>query len=186
MTICMMQGSSFLLTNHMKGVLYAMQWNLPEQRLSPDAVNIWRMSAYISNGIGFIILAALLALNHVFDWWTWIGWVLWIIAGLSVLYAVWEIWIHPSLLYRYWRYDVSEEFLQLKHGAWKRVHQIIPMAKIQSVTTEQGPLLRRYGLYSVSVGTMGASHRIPALSEDVAMALRQQIASYAKINEVDE
>jgi len=74
----------------------------------------------------------------------------------------------------------------LKHGALKKVHQIVPMAKVQSVTTNQGPLLRKYGLYSVSIGTMGSSHTIPALPEEVALELRNQIASYARINEVDE
>ncbi|WP_308737420.1 PH domain-containing protein [Paenibacillus sp. PCH8] len=60
------------------------------------------------------------------------------------------------------------------------------MAKVQSVTTNQGPLMRKYGLYSVTVGTMGSGHHIPALPEEVAFALRNQIASYARINEVDE
>lgn len=108
------------------------------------------------------------------------------VTAISVPYAVWDIFIQPSWLYKHWYYDVNEEFLQLKHGALTKVHQIIPMAKVQSVTTNQGPLMRKYGLYSVSVGTMGSSHEIPALPEEVALALRHQIASYARINEVDE
>lgn len=96
------------------------------------------------------------------------------------------IFLQPVWLYRHWYYGVSAEFLQLKHGALNKVHQVIPMAKVQSVTTNQGPLMRKYGLYSVSVGTMGSSHVIPALPEEVAFALRNQIASYARINEVDE
>jgi hypothetical protein len=162
------------------------QWNTPEQRLSPDAITIWRISAIISNGIGLIVLAALLVLDFIYGWKPWIGWLLWGATAISLLYAVWEIFIRPSLLYKHWYYDANEEFLQLKHGALKKVHQIIPMAKVQSVTTNQGPLLRKYGLYSVSVGTMGSSHNIPALPEEVALELRHQIASYARINEVDE
>lgn len=60
------------------------------------------------------------------------------------------------------------------------------MTKIQSVATEQGPILRKYGLYSVSVETMGSSHTIPALPKDVAVELRNQIAQYAKIKEVEQ
>lgn len=108
------------------------------------------------------------------------------VTAISVLYAAWDIFIQPAWLYKHWYYDVNEEFLQIKRGALTKVHQIIPMAKIQSVTTNQGPLMRKYGLYSVSVGTMGSSHEIPALPEEVALALRHQIASYARINEVDE
>ncbi|MFS0857511.1 PH domain-containing protein [Paenibacillus taichungensis] len=162
------------------------QWNIPEQRLSPHAITIWRINGIISSGVGFLVIAVLLVLDSIYGWKTWIGWLLWGITAISVLYAVWEIWIQPSLLYKHWYYDVNEEFLQLKHGALTKEHQIIPMAKVQSVTTNQGPLLRKYGLYSVSVGTMGSSHNIPALPEEVALSLRNQIASYARINEVDE
>ncbi|MDQ0721821.1 membrane protein YdbS with pleckstrin-like domain [Paenibacillus sp. W4I10] len=164
----------------------SIQWNTPEQRLSPNAVNLWRISAIIWNVIGFLILAVLLILDSIYGWKTWIGWILWGVTAVSVLYAVWDIFIQPSWLYKHWFYDVNEEFLQLKRGALTKVHQIIPMAKVQSVTTNQGPLMRKYGLYSVSVGTMGSSHEIPALPEEVALALRHQIASYARINEVDE
>ncbi|OMF67901.1 PH domain-containing protein [Paenibacillus sp. FSL R5-0766] len=164
----------------------SIQWNTPEQRLSPHAVNLWRISAIIWNVIGFLILAVLLILDSIYGWKTWIGWILWGVTAISVVYAVWDIFIHPSWLYKHWYYDVNEEFLQLKRGALTKVHQIIPMAKVQSVTTNQGPLMRKYGLYSVSVGTMGSSHEIPALPEEVALALRHQIASYARINEVDE
>jgi len=101
-----------------------------------------------------------------------------------VLGAVWSF-INPFLLYKNWRYDVDEEFLQLKSGVLYEEHQLVPMTKIQSVATKQGPLLRKYGLCSISIETMGSSHTIPALPKDVAIKLRNQIAHYAKIKEVE-
>lgn len=162
------------------------EWSTPQQKLSPHAVSLWRVSAVITNLIGFIVLAVLLILDSVYDWRPWIGWILWGVTAISLGYAVWDIFMQPVWLYRHWYYGVSAEFLQLKHGALNKVHQVIPMAKVQSVTTNQGPLMRKYGLYSVSIGTMGSSHDIPALPEEVAFALRNQIAAYARINEVDE
>lgn len=161
-------------------------WSTPQQKLSPHAVSLWRVSAIIYNVIGFVVLAALLILDSVYDWRPWIGWILWGGTVLSVCYAVWDIFLQPVWTYRYWFYGVNAEFLQLKHGALNKVHQVIPMAKVQSVSTNQGPLMRKYGLYSVTIGTMGSSHHIPALPEEVAFALRNQIADYAQINEVDE
>lgn len=101
----------------------------PEQRLSPDAITIWRISAIISNGIGLIVLAALLILDSVFGWRAWIGWLLWGVTAISVLYTVWEVFIRPSLLYKHWYYDANEEFLQLKHGALKRYIRSFPWPK---------------------------------------------------------
>lgn len=158
--------------------------NKPEQRLSKDAVKVWMISDTISNVIGFIVLAVLFYLDARFAWKEWIGWIIILLTVFAVIGAIWS-YIKPLLLYKNWRYAVSEEFLQIKSGALNEEHHLVPMTKIQSVATRQGPLLRRYKLRSVSIDTMGSSHIIPALSEEVAIALRNQIAHYAKIREVE-
>lgn len=156
----------------------------PQNRLSKDAVKVWIISGVIENVIGFIILAFLFYLDHLFLWKEWIGWILIGVAGISVLLAVGSF-IKPFLLYKTWCYEVDEEFLQLKYGALNEKHQLIPMTKIQSVATTHGPLLRRYGLYSVSVETMASSYTIPALPKETAIELRNQIAQLAKVKEVE-
>lgn len=160
------------------------QMNEPQKRLSKDAVKVWIISETIMNIIGFIILGILLYLDYRFSWKEWIGWIIKGLLPFAVLGAVWS-WISPFLLYKNWRYDVDEEFLQLKSGVVNETHQLVPMTKIQSVATKQGPLLRKYGLFSVSIETMGSSHTIPALPKEIAIELRNQIAHYAKIKEVE-
>lgn len=146
---------------------------------------MWMLSETITNLIAFIILGVLLYLDYRFFWKEWIGWILIGITIISVLGAAWSL-ISPFLLYKNWRFDVDEEFLQLKSGVLNEVHELVPMTKIQSVATKQGPLLRKYGLCSVSIETMGSSHSIPALPKEVAIKLRNQIAQYAKIKEVEQ
>ncbi|MEH7352975.1 PH domain-containing protein [Neobacillus drentensis] len=160
------------------------QMNEPQKRLSKDAVKVWIISETILNVIGFIILGILLYLDYRFSWKEWIGWIIKGLLPIAVLGAVWS-WISPFLLYKNWRYDVDEEFLQLKSGVVNETHQLVPMTKIQSVATKQGPLLRKYRLCSVSIETMGSSHTIPALPKEIAIELRNQIAHYAKIKEVE-
>ncbi|MDP1418210.1 PH domain-containing protein [Peribacillus simplex] len=157
--------------------------SLPQKRLSKDAIKVWMLSEMVTNLIAFIILGVLLYLDYRFSWKEWIGWILIWITAISVLGAVWSL-ISPFLLYKNWRFDADEEFLQLKSGVLNEVHELVPMTKIQSVATKQGPLLRKYGLCSVSIETMGSSHSIPALPKEVAIKLRNQIAQYAKIKEV--
>ncbi|MGE8203861.1 PH domain-containing protein [Heyndrickxia sp. NPDC080065] len=158
----------------------------PQNRLSKDAVKVWIIRETIGCLIGWIVLGVLFYLDHLYSWKEWIGWILIVITIISVLFAVWSIFIQPFLLYKNWRYGVDEEFLKLKLGAINETHQLVPMTKIQSVATHQGPLLRKYGLYSVSVETMGSSHAIPALPKDVAFELRNRIAQFAKIKEVEQ
>ena len=157
----------------------------PEKRLSKEAIKVWLMGEIIGNFIGVIVLGMLFYLDYHFAWKGWIGWVLIVITILAFLGAIWGL-IKPFLLYKNWRYDANEDFLHLKSGAIYETHQLVPMTKIQTVQTKQGPIFRKYGLCSVSVETMGSSHTIPALPKDVAIELRNQIARYAKVKEVEQ
>lgn len=161
------------------------QLNVPEQRLSRDAVKVWIIREILSNLIVLIILGVFFYLDARFSWKEWIGWILIGITAIYVPVAIWSF-ISPFLLYKNWRYDVSEEFLQLKSGVLFEKHQLVPMTKIQAVATNQGPLLRKYGLCSVSIETMGSTHSIPALPKQDAIDLRNQIAQYAKLKEVEQ
>ncbi|OXT17482.1 hypothetical protein B9K06_09180 [Bacillus sp. OG2] len=157
----------------------------PQNRLSKNAVKVWITADMIGDIIAFTVLGILLYLDHYFAWKEWIGWILIGLVVITVLSIPWSI-IRPMLLYKNWRYGVDEEFLKLKFGAITEKHQLVPMTKIQSVSASQGPLMRRYGLYSISIETMGSSHTIPALPDEVAMQLRDTIARLAKIKEVEQ
>lgn len=153
--------------------------------LSSNAVKYWRMDELISNLIAFVVLAVLFYLDWHFGWYSWIGWIL---IGLAILFFVGLVWsaFSPSLTFKSWRYDLDEEFLHLQFGIWSRTEQLIPMTKIQAVSLTQGPLMRKYNLASLSVETMGSSHAIPALAKETASELRERIAQFAKIKEVEQ
>ncbi|MCI2255160.1 PH domain-containing protein [Domibacillus sp. PGB-M46] len=155
----------------------------PSKSISPQAVKMWRLSRAIGHAAAFFLISALLAMDAAWGWWSWIGWLLYGSAGFTLLSAVFTIGIEPSILQRTWRYEVSEEYVQLKHGALTRVHVLVPMAKVEYVTTNQGPVMRKYGLYNVVIGTMASSHNIPAVPEKEAFALREQIAELAQVKD---
>lgn len=93
--------------------------------------------------------------------------------------------MQPIYLQRTWRYEIEEQHIQIKHGLFSKHHLIIPMSKVQYVNTNQGPLLRRYGLSTITIGTIASSHEIPAITEEEATALRNRIAQLANINEAE-
>ncbi|CAM4224892.1 MULTISPECIES: PH domain-containing protein [Paenibacillus] len=158
----------------------------PRQRLSKNAVKIWRIHEAVESAVTFLVIGVLLYLGHRFSWVSWVGWILAGLAVLEVPLMIWSVFIQPSMKYARWRYAISEQFLQLKYGILTETGELIPMTKIQAVATRQGPLQKRYGVCSVTVTTMGASHTIPVLDQDAAKALRNQIARYAKLKEADE
>ena len=155
----------------------------PARRISPRAALMWRVSRSIGHSIAIFILLLLMGADHFFHWWDWIGWMLYGMAALTVLSAVYSIGVEPSILQHTWRYSISEEYIQLKHGALTRVHVLVPMAKVESVTTNQGPIMRKYRLFTIQIGTMASTHNIPAIPEKEAIELREQIVRLAQVKD---
>lgn len=158
----------------------------PQQKISPAAVKMWWMEATIENLIIFCVLVVLLFLQQYYDWVEWIGIILYILLALTVLSAIFEIGFYPNFRIRVWRYEVDERFVQIKRGAINQKYLIVPMTKVQYVNTIQGPLLRKFGLATIKIGTMASTHEIPAVAEQEAEALRTRIAVLAEVTESDE
>lgn len=157
----------------------------PENQISKDAITVWRITNITVDAIALVILIGLHWAGIHFNWFHWITAILWILIGLTIIFAIWDVLIEPRVLYKYWRFGMTEEFVQLKHGVFSHKHIVIPMTKIQYVEATQGPLLRKYGLYTITVGTMRSSHAIPALPETQAFLLRDSIAERARLKEVE-
>lgn len=107
------------------------------------------------------------------------------IAGAVALlvFAIAIVAVIPKVRWLRWRYQVSEDEIYLRHGLWIRKRTLIPMTRVQHVDTKAGPLLRAFGLSTVTVATAGGEHEIPALSDEVADSLRDRIAALARVTE---
>ncbi|MBD7909281.1 PH domain-containing protein [Sporosarcina sp. Sa3CUA8] len=172
--------------NQLGGLVLEDDIQVPTQRLADTTVPVLRWGAAIGHVIMLMILGIFFAVSLYFSWWAWTRWITYWGAGLTLISAVWSIGLRPVYFHKHFRYEVTDEFLHIKSGAFHEHYELIPMSKIQAVSTNQGPILRRYGLYSLEIETMGSSHGIPALPKEVAIEVRNQIARCAKIKEVDE
>lgn len=157
-----------------------------EQTISPDATKVWRISSILSHALWFLALGIVTYLNQHFNWYSWIPIVLYILIGIVSLHAVYGVFIFPIYMQRTWRYAINDQHIQLKFGAIEKVHTFIPMSKVQYVNTVEGPLLRRYGLATITIGTVASSHEIPALPVGEAEKLRNKIAVLAKLVDEEE
>lgn len=153
-------------------------------QLSKKYVQARLVSELIGNALWLIVLLILFWMYHFFEWPRWVFWILIGLSALSLLGIVWSF-LEPYYVYRNWRYHLDEDYLQLSYGILTKTWITIPTAKIQAVTTIQGPILKRYRLRSVKVETIGSSYTIPGLDEDVALSLRKEIAQWAKIKDTE-
>lgn len=157
----------------------------PTHQLPKDSIKVMILKEIIGLVVTLGVLGGLFALHSYFSWPVWSWWALMGGVILSVCLTVPSLFT-PFLQYKNTRYGVTEEFLLIKTGALKRTDQLIPMAKIQTVSTQQGIMMRKYNMMSVAIQTTGSHHLMPYLHEEEARNLRNQIAHYAKIEEVEE
>lgn len=156
-----------------------------ENKIAGEYRKVLQIGSVIELAIELIILGVVLALSYYFNWYHWIPWIIYGLIGVFIISFLWTVYFGSKFRVQYWRYYIDEEYVRLKFGKLTRTYQLIPMTKIQFVETNQGPILRKYRLYNLSIGTMGSDHTIPGLSEEVAFKLREEISVYAKVKEVE-
>lgn len=155
----------------------------PKERIHQDALKVWRMTGAIVSAIFLLVAAGLFVIAALTPFPVWIP-IIYVCLALIFTYII--VWWAPMIRWYRWRYEVSEDEMDLLHGIWWTERTLVPMVRVQHVDTEQGPLLRRYGLATVKVSTAGGSHEIPALLMVDAEILRDRIAVLARVTENDE
>lgn len=154
----------------------------PKNNIASDAVKVWRITAAIYMIVLWFLIVASIGLIIYFDLspiYAFIG------LGVGLLALFLFVYLIPKLRYRRWRYEIFEQEIYIQHGILIMTRTIIPMIRVQHVDTQQGPILKKYNLATVSVSTAATTHIIPALQEEDASSLRDRISTLARVEEDD-
>jgi membrane protein YdbS with pleckstrin-like domain len=146
---------------------------------------LWRVEGAIATAVVAVIAAVVVVVLIVVDAGT-AAWIAGVVGAAAVLAgAVFLVWLWPSLEHRHFRYEVTELGLYVARGWLWRRWQVVPHARIQTVDTKSGPLLRAFGLVAVAVTTAaaGGGTGIPGLEPHAADALIEELARRAGIEE---
>lgn len=99
--------------------------------------------------------------------------------ALIFLYLIVTPFIYPVIEYRQWGYLILDDRIEIRHGIFFIATTIIPVIRVQHITIEQGPILRKLGLASVRIHTASGAFVIEGLAADtartIAEALKNQI-----------
>ncbi|MCX2825983.1 PH domain-containing protein [Bacillus pseudomycoides] len=153
-----------------------------ENEIHPDMVRVWKARVLIELGISVLVILAYLFFMIKFNWWAWLFYVL---IGLTVVYTPFDYFIFPKLRQRYYSYRLNEEELEIQHGMFTVKRLLVPMIRVQHVTIEQGPIMRKYDLAELQISTAATSHSIPGLKMREAEQLKRQIGELAKVSDED-
>lgn len=146
----------------------------PLQPLDPDYVKAMRIAAVIFAAvplIGALILeTAQLTATGMF------------IIPVALL-AGWLVLTVPPRRYARWHYALGADRLRIVRGYLFHSDTVVPLGRIQHIDVHQGPIMRRYGLATLTVHTAGnhnASVSLPGLRHADAIAMRETIREYIR------
>lgn len=157
------------------------------QKLDPRIKRVWRISdAIVLTLIFLAILFIPVIVLLVDDEATAVMGVLCLFVLILYIVSLLVFWfIITPLRYIRWRYQLSQDFLDIVRGIIVHKHTVVPFIRVQNTDTRQGPLLRLMGLASVTISTAAGSMEIPGLPTAEAEKLRDQAAEFARIAKED-
>lgn len=156
----------------------------PQHKLSKSAIKAWR----ISTTLFMLILVLMPSVFWVFSQLEGGGFSLWINLSLTAALVIFSglcIFFIPEIRWQRWYYEVDEHEIDLQSGIIIISRTLVPVKRVQHVDTRQGPILRSYGLADVTISTAATTHRIPALDEETADKVRDQISKFARLAQED-
>lgn len=153
-----------------------------KQLQHPDRkiVKVWRFKYVIFSAILIIAYGIFLALlrpsinEKIFIYPT----VIFILNLAAVITAAISL---PILSYKRRKYLFTEDKIEIAEGIFFRVTSMIPISRVQHLTIDEGPLLRRYGLTSIAVFTTAGSFVLDGLKRDDAYTIADNLKSRVNI-----
>ena len=146
------------------------------QWLDQRVVKLWRLTYLITFGVLLLVMLGVAigvgAAQPVARIGLAVGW------SIATLVVLWFCFWFPPRYYRSWGWRIDEKVLELRHGRLIEHTRLIPLARLQHVDLERGPLERMFGLSSLVIhtaGTHSATTTIPGLEAGDASRLRDHL-----------
>ena len=153
----------------------------PRHRVSPRAVRYWTARAAGGWAVVLVAQVAWLVLSSSGRSWH----VLALIATLVL--AVAHVTVMPRWRYAVHRWETAPGAVYTQSGWFDQERRIAPIARIQTVDTERGPLEQLFGLSNVTVTTASAAGalEIKGLDRDVADRLVDELTAATQADAED-
>lgn len=98
-------------------------------------------------------------------------------AALLFIYKIIGLIVYPEIEYRQWRYVITEDKIELRHGLFFITTTVIPIVRVQHITISRGPVYRKLGLSKVRIFLASGSFEIEGLSENTANIISENLKS---------
>lgn len=97
------------------------------------------------------------------------------IAAYALYACVTAAWVfllvRPVLYYRFYRYAITDDRIDVRQGVIIRTHTVVPIERLHQVEVVRGPINGAFGLANVNVTTAGGNAKIKFLESAVAESI---------------
>ncbi|MHB1453320.1 MAG: PH domain-containing protein [Saccharofermentanales bacterium] len=146
-------------------------------KLDPRILTSWRISRWIRFGILAAIQGAVMFLFMKQDFPAEITIPVLAINAVIFAYLIITPFLYPAIEYRQWRYAISEDRVDIRHGIFFIQRTIIPIVRIQHVTITQGPINRKLGVSTILINTASGVFKIEGLADENAEMIAESLKS---------
>ena len=131
-----------------------------------------KKSMYLGNAILIVALAAIAAAAYYF-----LKDNMPVIAGILACVAVCVAYllVRPILYYRFYRYAITDDRIDVRQGVIIRTHTVVPIERLHQVEVVRGPINSIFGLSNVKVTTAGGVADIKFLEQAVAESIVDEL-----------
>lgn len=167
-----------MIADHDEGPGLAPRAPEPARTLAPNARGYWAVEA-----LGWavpLVIVSLVAARGLTEGAGAPGALSVLLPAVTALAGLVGVAVVPRLRWAHWRYDVRDEEIDLRSGAFTITRTLIPMARVQHVDTKRTVVSQLFGLAAVTIHTAAGRNAIPALAEPDAAAIRDRIAELAR------
>lgn len=153
----------------------------PAHRVSPRAVAYWRTSAGLADGAAGLVAVAAVLFVPGRPWWALV------LVGLVLLGLAAHVVLMPRIRFAVHRWEVTDLAVHTLAGWIGRETRIAPLSRVQTVDSRQGPLMRHFGLASLTVTTASAAGpiTIDCLDQHTARELVARLTAITSATEGD-
>ena len=147
------------------------------EKLDEKAILSWRIKRIISFLFIFITAGGVLLFLNNADQENKYKNYIYIAIGLLLIYKLIGIILYPIIEYQQWRYIITEDKVEIRHGIFFITTTVIPIIRVQHITISRGPIYRKMGLSAVKIFLASGSFEIVGLSENNANIISESLKS---------
>ncbi len=140
----------------------------PAYLAAPNALRYWSIGSFMAALFWWVVIFGVYTFAIPDSWTSWAG----PLAIVLVLGSLVEMIVVPQLRYRVHRWEVTPTAVYTRSGWLNREQRIAPLSRVQTVDSEQGPVMRMFNLASITVTTASAAGPITIDCLDAQVAER--------------